>query len=460
MKTFLVHEPRSGALRALNYSPAVERIRRAGSSSAIPLHEIVREFGPAYGTVFTRVDCQPEFGVELLTQGDMFAAEPRGRAIRRDSMASPELHFIERGQVLIAGAGTLGENEIYGRALLADGRVAGKYVGPDSMTLIFAAPNDDLSLFAYAWLASPLGLQAIRAASYGTKILRFRKDLLTTLPVPLAPRPVVARVAALIRKCSSEREAWLADVRAAREAFNGLPEIQALSESTRRTVRSLVWSGELPTLSAWNYFAGSSDALASLKRRWKSRVADYLELDEPVHHGGRLTRMPCTRPFGVDFLSQRDVFMARPSPQRIVAPKGADWVYARSGQLLMAADGQVTSGSLFGQVEIADSGFVGSAITEHIMRLNARPGMGEALGAFLSTRTGLALVRSSAVGTSIPKARIDLLLNLPAPPPDCEAASTARRLMRRSISRRLESINAEAEAFRIIEQEVLPQWLA
>src|SRR5690606_33502686 len=81
MRAFVVDEPRIGALRALNYAPAVERIRRAGSSSARPLSDIVKAFGPAYGTVFTRLDCHSDHGIELLSQSDMFAAEPRGRVI-------------------------------------------------------------------------------------------------------------------------------------------------------------------------------------------------------------------------------------------------------------------------------------------------------------------------------------------------------------------------------------------
>ncbi len=460
MRTFFVDEPRSGALRALNYAPAVERIRRAGSNSARPLREIVRKFGPAYGTVFTRKDCHPDHGIELLSQSDMFAAEPRGRVIRRDSMQDPERHLVQRGQVLIAGAGTLGENEIYGRALLADERLAGKYVGPDSMTLVFENSDDDFSLFAYAWLASPTGVQIVRSTSYGTKLLRFRAELLQSLPVPLASANVVARVASLVKKCAKEREAWLREVLAARAAINSLAEMEVFSHAAPRATRSLVWSGALPSLCAWNYLAGSSNALASLKSAWKSTVADYLNVNSPLHHGGRLIRMPCSAPHGVDFLSQRDVFMARPVPQRIVAPLNADWVYARAGQILMAADGQVTSGSLFGRIELADAGFVGSALTEHIMRINPLRGLGEGLAAFLSTVTGQALVRSTATGTSVPKARMDLLLSLPAPPPDCDAVKEARIAMRRSISRRLAATAAEAEAIRIIEEEVLPQWLA
>ena len=126
----------------------------------------------------------------------------------------------------------------------------------------------------------------------------------------------------------------------------------------------------------------------------------------------------------------------------------------------MAADGQVTPGALFGRVELADAGFVGLAITEHIMRLNPLDGLGESLAAFLSTDIGLALARSTAVGTSVPKARIDLLMNLPAPPIGSAAAARASLAMKRSIGRRLAAIEAETMAIRIIDEEVLPQWLA
>lgn len=284
MRAFVVDEPRVGALRALNYAPAVERIRRAGSSSARPLGDIVEAFGPAYGTVFTRLDCHPDHGIELLSQSDMFAAEPRGRVIRRDSMREPDKHLIERGHVLIAGAGTLGETELYGRAILADARLAGKYVGPDSMTLVFENPDDDFSLFAYAWLASPTGVQAIRSTSYGTKLLRFRTELLKTLPVPEAQHQLISRVAALVRRCMSERETWLREVQSARTLIEGDQEAIGAMQRERGGVRAVLWSGELPSLCAWNYLAGRGDALAHLRRSWATRLRDYLEDADPIHH--------------------------------------------------------------------------------------------------------------------------------------------------------------------------------
>jgi hypothetical protein len=156
---FAVASPRVAALRALNYTPAVEAFRaKAKANKAKTFGELLSSLGPAYGSVFTRIDCQRSYGVELLSQGDMFATEPQGRVIRRDCMPNPDAHRIDRWQVLLAGAGTLGENELYGRAMVADGRLAGRYVGPDAMVMTFKSPGSIESLYAYAFLCTNVGM--------------------------------------------------------------------------------------------------------------------------------------------------------------------------------------------------------------------------------------------------------------------------------------------------------------
>jgi hypothetical protein len=459
MRTFLVDEPRSGALRALNYSPAVERIRRAGSASARPLSDIVKAFGPAYGTVFTRRDCHRDFGVELLSQSDMFSVEPRGRIIRRDSMHDPNLHLIERGQVLIAGAGTLGENELYGRALFADGRLCGKYVGPDSMTLIFEDPDDDFSVFAYAWLASPTGLQAIRAASYGTKILRFRYDLLTTLPVPEASSSTVKRVANLVRLTTLKREQYAESITFCRSLFESLPGLsEALEACTTRSRRSLLWSGSLPSLCAWN-FASGGGAVQILLDRWKSRLQDVL-VDDGVFLGARFARIDCSPNHGIDFMSQRDVFMIRPVGRRIATPNVPErFLFVGDDALLVGSRGQTNEGSIFGRVELASFTRKGCGVTGDILRVIPAKGFRELAYAFLSTTVGQWLLKSTAIGTSIPAMRIDLLKLLPFPELSTGTMNVIRDHVLNAEVARTEADRAEAEAIRIIEEEVLPQWL-
>jgi hypothetical protein len=460
MKAFVVDEPRSGALRALNYSPAIERIRRAGSSSARPLREIVKAFGPAYGTVFTRLDCHPDHGIELLSQSDMFAAEPRGRVIRRDSMREPEKHLVERGQVLIAGAGTLGENELYGRAIRADDRLAGKYVGPDSMTLVFENPDDEFALFAYAWLASPTGVQAIRSTSYGTKILRFRPEMLASLPVPEAPRELIDRVAGLVRRSVDGRERFLVHLLEARTVFEGLPEVQAALEMCAdRRRRTIEWGGPFPSLCAWT-FASTGGALAFLSSRWTASLRDFVE-PGGIFNGPRFTRIDCAAPFGVELMSQRDALLIRPVPRRIVMPDvDPDRLFVRPGTIMVGAQGTLGEGEIFGRALFVTEKLAETAFTQHLLRVVPAGAFAEALYAYLTTTVGFRLLRSTAVGTKLLSMRPDLLAALPVPDLAGPVGRAAGESVKMAFAERDSADWAEAEAIRIIEQEVLPQWLA
>ena len=199
-RAFITSAPRATALRALNYSPDVEAFRRnARGRPCVPMGELLNSIGPGYGSVFTRIDCHSSHGVELLSQGDMFAAEPSGRVIRRDCIPVPADHEIRRWQVLIAGAGTLAETELYGRSLIADGRLTGRYVGPHAMVLDFKDPGSDFALYTYALLLTRVGISLVRAASYGTKILGVRKDMLSDLPIPDPGPSVSSLIAAQVR---------------------------------------------------------------------------------------------------------------------------------------------------------------------------------------------------------------------------------------------------------------------
>src|SRR5262249_10805250 len=162
---------------------------------------------------------------ESLSQADVFRADPDGQWMRRDSFPNPDLHLIRPWQVLLAGAGTLGETELYGRCVIADSRLAGKYAGPDVLTVTFCRPGSDLTLFVYASLASSLVTRAIRSLSYGTKILRPRRDMLRRLPVPIADSDTVRGVAALVRETVKHRAAWTAEIAAAKAVVEGLPEM-------------------------------------------------------------------------------------------------------------------------------------------------------------------------------------------------------------------------------------------
>jgi hypothetical protein len=193
--TFLVDAPECRALRALNYSPAVESFRRrAKKGQSIRLADIVHPDGFSYGNMFKSLDCEPQFGIEYLSQSDMFAAEPRGRVVRGDLLPADNRR-IKKWQILIAGAGTLGQSELYGRCLITDRRLEGKHACSDALALTLREPQADMGLYTYAFLCSRAGIKCLRSTSYGTKVLRFRSDLLADLPIPLADSATLKRVA-------------------------------------------------------------------------------------------------------------------------------------------------------------------------------------------------------------------------------------------------------------------------
>lgn len=460
MRAFVVDEPSVGALRALNYAPAVERIRRAGSESSTPLLQLAGRFGESYGTVFTRLDCAPEMGVRLLSQTDTFAAEPLGRTIRRDSMPHPERHEVRPWQVLICGAGQMGEGNLFGNAILADARLAGGYLGPDTFAVEFEEPGSDLSLWAYAFLCTDTGRLAVSSTAYGTSIPHIRADLLGSLPIPHAPAETVARVAELVRKSVDGRERFLAHLLEARAAFTGLPEFQEALELCRlRRRHTIEWRGPFPSLCAWT-FASTGGALAFLGSRWTSSLGDFVERGG-IFNGPRFTRIDCAAPHGVELMSQRDALLVRPVPRRIVMPSvHPDKLFARPGTIMVGAQGTLGEGEIFGRALFVTEKLARTAFTQHLLRVVPEGPSAEALYAYLTTTVGFRLLRSTAVGTKLLSMRPDLLAALPVPDLNAPVGKAAGELIKRAFEARDSGDQAEAEAIRIIEQEVLPQWLA
>lgn len=119
----------------------------------------------------------------------------------------------------------------------------------------------------------------------------------------------------------------------------------------------------------------------------------------------------------------------------------------------------MNEGALFGAVERAAHMPKGAIVTEDITRLEPSNGMSEMLYAFLSTKIGKRLLQTTAYGTSIPGMRIDLLSDLPVPMLSFQNMQDVTTHIAKATQARVNSANAESEAIRILEEEVLPAWL-
>jgi hypothetical protein len=327
------------------------------------------------------------------------------------------------------------------------------------MTLVFHEPESDRALFTYAYLASPTGVAAIRSTSYGTKILRFREDLLGSLPVPAVDESIARRVAGLVRGCVEQRELYLRELQAARGAIEGLPEMREAHaicvENKRQATR---WDGPLTTLCAWN-FASTGDALAHLRRKWSGVLKDALQPDG-VFNGPRFARIDCEPTYGIKFFSQRDVFLMRPVPRRIARPPIPDrMLFVPREAVLAGSHGQLTDGGLFGKVELASFAAHEGGVTQDLLRLLFLPEERAPGFVFLSTVVGQRLLKSTAVGTSIPSMRLDLLGQLPYPELGRDMRARVTRHLLAAEDARLDAVKAETSAIQIVEEEVLPAWL-
>jgi hypothetical protein len=457
---YLAKSVTQATVRALNYSREVEILReKALTDSAIVCLGEIAKVPSASNYIFRQVDCAPGHGEEILTQADMFAAEPSGRVVRRDLMPNPEVRRIRRGQILIAGAGQMEETNLFGRSILSDARLVGKVLCGDAI-MLNGDEESDKFLYLYAFLCSPYGVRFVRSTAYGSSIPRPRLDLLNKLPIPIPDAATLKRIADLVRSTVTNRELYLSEVQAARACLEALPEMQeAIRLCQERKARCAVWDGNLPTMTAWNY-ASTGKAMIHLRKQWSSRLRDCIE-PRGIFRGPRFVRIPCNPPHGVDFWSQRDIHMIRPIPSRIAKPKVSDrLLFVPEHALLVPGIGQFTEGALFGKVAITTSETVSAAITEHIFRIYTLPQYALQLYAFFSTVVGLRLLRTVAVGNTIPVMRVDLLEDLPVPMLDSTTAKAVDTHMRQALAAKVNASNAEKEAIRIIEDEVLPQWLA
>jgi type I restriction enzyme S subunit len=460
MRAFLVQRPSSAALRALNYAPELERIRQAGSAAAQPLGALLSGIGDSYWSVFTRRDCAPEFGIELLTQTDMFSAEPMGRVIRRDSMPSPDLHRVKRWQVLVAGAGQMNEGNLFGRSIIADGRLTHGYLGPHAVAMTFSDPGSAENLWTYAYLNSAAGIGAIKTAAFGTSVPGLRLDRLKDIPVPIPDRATMARVAGLIRSVVDHREKFLESLKVARALVSTLPDVaEALELCGTRERRTQLWDGPLPTLCAWNAIS-SGGALDYLSKKWHTRLGDVVQPDG-IYNGPRFARIDCQPPHGVELMSQRDAMLIRPSPRRVAHPGFDDrLLFAPEGTILVGGHGTLGEGEIFGRAVLVHGRYSRAAFTQDLLRVVAKPKHQNSLYAYLTTTLGFRLLRTTAVGTKILLMREDLLRSLPVPDWPADLETRVATAVRSAFRARSLADEAETEAIRIVEDEVLPQWLA
>jgi hypothetical protein len=210
---FTAHIGQSYSMRASNYTPRYQRILQAlRSSPTVDLGEICAAGHLNTGARFKRIDAEPEYGVQLIGQKQGFWMTPEGRWISA-SYAPKDIYAIDES-VMIASSGTLGESELYCRAILVTGRWL-RYVYTQHFLRVVSGEPSFPGAYLFAFLRSDLAFRCLRSMSTGSKQQEIHRDFIARFPIPILTESSRIEIAELVREAFRLRDhADLAEIEA------------------------------------------------------------------------------------------------------------------------------------------------------------------------------------------------------------------------------------------------------
>jgi restriction endonuclease S subunit len=203
VSTFISRKVDATTLTAFNYSKRISQLRARviENVNTLPLADCL-EGNRFFSTgSFKRLELDSPTSIELINQSDIFDIRIKGKRLARKYAGTQRL--VDYGEVLIAGVGTLGENEIFCRALFAGEELRGKLISGE-----FIRMNTNGTIppgYLYAWLASEYGFRLIRATQAGTKLCRPIPKLLADVPVPVLSTEKMDEIHQLIVTAHAKR---------------------------------------------------------------------------------------------------------------------------------------------------------------------------------------------------------------------------------------------------------------
>lgn len=193
----------SESLRALNFNPRLEAyLDKLSQTNHMLLGEICRGGKLRSGLRFKRIDCEPELGVKLVGQRELFWLEPEGRWIA--ATHAPDDIFVDDETILIAAQGTLGEHEVFCRAEFITGPWV-QYAYTQHVLRVQSGNEAISGAFLFAFIRSEMAFRCLRSMSIGSKQQDLHRAMLARLPVPVPPAGVRSEIESLVRDAYAKR---------------------------------------------------------------------------------------------------------------------------------------------------------------------------------------------------------------------------------------------------------------
>lgn len=191
------------SLRALNYNPRFKRLMYDLSRvSHKTLGDLCKNGLLRSGMRFKRIDCEPEHGVRLIGQRELFWLIPQGRWISSD--LAPRDIFVKDETILVAAQGTLGESEVFCRAELITNSWT-DFAYTQHLLRVRPGMRGISGAFLFAFMRSETVFRCLRSMSIGSKQQDIDRVLLSQLPVPMPEKAVYDEVEELVRSAFSNR---------------------------------------------------------------------------------------------------------------------------------------------------------------------------------------------------------------------------------------------------------------
>ena len=194
--------PFQTTLTAFNHSVKIEKLKEEvkQNNQTLTLKECLAG-GSIFSTgSFKRLETTSPKGVRLINQSDIFNFKIEGKLIAPKFVKNQDL--VSYGEVIIAGVGTLGENETFCRVLFAGEELIQELISGEFIRM---KTEKVPAGYLYAWLATQYGFRMIRACQGGTKLCRPIPRMLLEIPVPILEEDIVKSIDQKVVEAHSKR---------------------------------------------------------------------------------------------------------------------------------------------------------------------------------------------------------------------------------------------------------------
>ena len=188
-------------INAFNLSERIRKTKASMPCATKPLKEVLLG-GDTFSTgSFPRVEVKEGYGIMLINQKDIFDTIIKGKYISKRGVKTDSM--VEYGEVLVAGVGTLGENETFCRTIFANEDLVGQLVSGEFIRM--KVNNEVPSGYLYTWLASDYGFRFLRNIQAGTKLCRPIPRLVLEIPVPIIDSDKMNEIDKLVKEAHTKR---------------------------------------------------------------------------------------------------------------------------------------------------------------------------------------------------------------------------------------------------------------